>query len=488
MGEAMAETLHDLQNPATAALGRTGGAMPRILGRVDKGEEHGARQDLENALVETREKYNRAVLSGSQADQVALSLELQMLEDMQRNWEQIVASGKAAADERSAAAAAAADELEAAARREKEQDDKRIAAWREVHSLARDISTLKLDMMSDADKLKALGQQMRQLKQDAAIIGGISGPVTPESIMDKADSQKKAGNSEGAARTLEFAKQLLELMKQIGSLEKNIAEDAATAKAKQKAVEQSREEFDLETQIVQAKAAAGDEEAESVKAMEDQLAIKRLALQLEERLNLSADEALAKARQRVEAERALGSEVERRQKLEDQRRQDESLSDLAGQFSVLRAQAAGDDEQARRLQRELDIRREAKQIAESTGLPEERALAIAREKARLEEQAAQQAERKRQRDDQTPNGGRSKIHGYSRTRGQEGVGFGRKADGALADITGPLWDRQRKHEGPLAQRAVENAAGKGGAPGTRTMEQKLDEMIAVTRLGLLGSN
>lgn len=65
----------------------------------------------------------------------------------------------------------------------------------------------------------------------------------------------------------------------------------------------------------------------------------------------------------------------------------EALNEQAQEVTLLKLKAAGRIEEAEALQKEIDLRKEAKRIAMATGLDEEKALNLARQKNLLNEQA-----------------------------------------------------------------------------------------------------
>lgn len=104
----------------------------------------------------------------------------------------------------------------------------------------------------------------------------------------------------------------------------------------------------------------------------------------EKRARLEEEIAQTKADQ-AERERALAAEQART--AEEQAR---TRRDLAVELKALQLEAAGRGSQAEALREEFDIRKEAARIAQETGTSEERALALLRERARLEKQIAEQ--------------------------------------------------------------------------------------------------
>ena len=132
--------------------------------------------------------------------------------------------------------------------------------------------------------------------------------------------------------------------------------------------------------------------AEKAQADGDLLKAERLLTRLREvqELNLKIkslqDSIASSAEAELATRQALADETARQQKeLADQEKtRKTALRNEAEQITILRLQAAGRDAEAQALQEEIRLRREATRLAEETGLTEENALRILREKHRLQ--------------------------------------------------------------------------------------------------------
>lgn len=182
----------------------------------------------------------------------------------------------------------------------------------------------------------------------------------------------------------------------------------------------------LETAIILAQAQGQQGLAEILRR---KLEVLKETQQIMQQTGLAEAQAAAIAQQRVAAQTAItgAAEAEARAKKEaaEQKasaekasQQGEALNLLKAEFAILHAKATGQNQLADALQRELNIRQEAKRIAEATGMAEERALQIARQKADLEEKAngAKGGDSRYGADGRRLSDGRMKITGFSRDR------------------------------------------------------------------------
>lgn len=110
-------------------------------------------------------------------------------------------------------------------------------------------------------------------------------------------------------------------------------------------------------------------------------------LQERERLATQAQVKAEQEMQKAEKARAAAKRqaVEESRAEEKRKSQELSLRAVTGEILALRAQAAGQNAIAKEIRNRIALAQEAKNIADATGLDEQKALALAREKQRLEQ-------------------------------------------------------------------------------------------------------
>lgn len=399
-GAAMAEAIDQKLNSGKFAVQQRGGTAG-IRGLLDKGKTDEAKSALDTQLATAQDQRSRAKDEGSQA---ALDNEIFTLQQMQKHWDEWVASSTIVRKQTQEAAEKAKEAAAAQAAKDKEMNDKRLEAWKQVLEISGSISDQKISMLPDDQQLAALQGKLKRVFAEAGMGASINSDVKApngstmfrgrvnqagqvNSIGDMenlAALQRKQGDPVGAAKTLERLKEAQAIQQRINEAGSKQAEKKADAGKAAEELAYKREIFALEGLIQGAIARKGTAESSIVKALQDQLAAKQLAKELQDTLNFSSQEALKLAQQRVTMERAA---AEAKSNADRQKQQGQAAGDLYAELSILRAQAEGRTALAEQIQRELDIRKEAKRIAEETGISEDRALQIAREKVRLQEQA-----------------------------------------------------------------------------------------------------
>jgi hypothetical protein len=212
----------------------------------------------------------------------------------------------------------------------------------------------------------------------AAIIA--SADATAKASIEQLEARANAAHmeAEGIRKQTEHQAKLNELRRQTAAAE----------------IEKGLADYGKEFELLRARA-AGDEKR--VRALERQKDIEAEKLRLMKEYALGAAEALKLATQRVDLERAAAAgdeaaEKRRRKAEEAKANASERLQarrDFAGEMRALQLEANGNKEGAEALRKELAIRQEAKELAESLGVAERDALRMAREKQALEERAQQ---------------------------------------------------------------------------------------------------
>lgn len=162
-----------------------------------------------------------------------------------------------------------------------------------------------------------------------------------------------------------------------------------------------------------AQKAGNEEHQKAIEAQKQKLSDARATVIEQEKTARAAEE-------KAKAEKEAAAEAEKARKKKDDEAKDrakrvQSLQDLKSEMEVLKLLASGRTKAAEALQREQRIKEEAKRIQEQTGMGEKQALALAREKAALEDKVSNRS-----------RGGmdvRKRTQGYRRSQGSS-RGFG----------------------------------------------------------------
>lgn len=303
-----------------------------------------------------------------------------------------------------------------------------------------------------ADKIKA---ELEKLKAERDALTALS-----ETQAAKTEGNRDALSSRinASYEEVEAIKLLIDQRKKLFAIQR-AEEEAAAAKdaAKLATIKQN---FAEETRIIEARA-SGNEALES--SLERQRDIEQLKLRLMEEQQLTAEQALALATRRVDAETAAAKAQANAAKL---RQRADSRKDFAGEMLVLRLAATGREKAAEALKKELEIRKQGKDLADSLGVTEERGLKLARQREalerRIEEQkkgssqrrgiykltAEESAARARER------GGRASLgRGYNTNLGGR-VGFNRERLGGLRDSAAQRAERLSRTDPAARDRAA----------------------------------
>lgn len=319
------------------------------------------------------------------------------------------------------------------------------SAKEKVLDLQRSMNREALEALPPAERAAAALKEQQRVFEEMRRTGGLFFEQSQAGLEALAKTRLDSKNFEGAETALRQLKEIRDLERTRSGADKD-QKDAVkdSVKAKSTSVDEqlrldlNRQAFDLETQIARAKAQSSGVENATVRAFQDQLNTLQLQAQVREQLNLSESESLKLAREKVAAERAAANAVKTSA-------QASASKDIGQDLAVLRAQAAGKEELAKQLQREIDIQREAKNIVDQTGVSEQKALQIAREKAQLKQQIEQ------------------RVSGASEGGGRYDS-EGRRADGRKkidAGIGGNAADRQ-DHLYGAGSRYRDNQANAGG--------------------------
>lgn len=383
VGEQMGNAMHESMHKEIIASQARGGTQA-ILNLLDQGKNDAAASLLESRLRTAQAAFVAAPDAESRG---VIATEIGNLEHLQANWDRFIAASldaqtkiqqKKRADEEAAKAAE-----DAAKERQKETDEKRVAAWQKIHDLRERIASRKLDLLPDDAKLAALQARLKEIYLEASFMNLGKDVSSPAALQALADAQAKGGQAAAAADTLARLQEILDVTEKIEAANKRLAETAATEAERQRGVEFSRQQQQLETQILQAKVAAGGEDTAAVQALEDKLAVMNLARQIEDAGVATGKEALRLAQASVGANRELATLQERQLKNQEALRSAAAAQAIVNDYRVLQLRAAGKDDEAARLEKEIRLRLEAKRIMEETNVSAARAMQIAREMERV---------------------------------------------------------------------------------------------------------
>ncbi len=292
-------------------------------------------------------------------------------------------SWKKAAGERQQAAAKLREEGEKAAGKELGGERDKLAEQQiELRDPKEQITFWKARVQRELDRAKteynvAQGMGGKQYRGEATP-AGLSGLIPALAIEGRNEAALKLAKSLGAAAA---AQEKLDALTK--AQDKSETKDEGSAKR----IEQARVEFQLEAQLLAAKARAAGEESKEATALEDQLKTLRLQAQIKEQLGVTDAQALELAQGKVTAENQVNAALLARQ-------QNAAKQAVIANLAVLKARATGNTKEADKLEKEQRVREEAKRIAADTGTDPATARRIAEQKVKLEDQAQRREERK----------------------------------------------------------------------------------------------
>ena len=358
--------------------------------------------------------------------------------------------------------------------KEREKAAKQAATEKQAAiALQETLNRQALEALPPAERAAAAAEEIKKVYADMANTGGLFFEQTKAGLQALAQARMDKGNFAGAQQALEQLQKIRELERiQQGAGKEQQAETDKTTKEQDAAAKEqgrvtlARQVLDLEIQIANATAAAGGEEDAKVQALQDQLAVLQLTASLQEQLQLSGGAALELAKEKVAADRASAAAAEARAKAESQGK---ATANLQEEMALLRAKAGGDEKAVAELEKQQGIRRDARQIAEQTGMSPQQALRLAATRADLNEQIAEN-------DGFGGDGGgrrAGRIRGY------------RQAQGAVRGFSGlDAFYADQQFAPSMAGTAADNAAKQDAKP-AQDVGGKLDSVAAILREGLL---
>jgi len=217
---------------------------------------------------------------------------------------------------------------------------------------------------------------------------------------------------------------------EITKLEVRGAEIGKQQRDQEKKLAAAGEEFQIQLKIDAAKVASGGIETAAINRLQDKLAAKRVALELEEKFKMTAAQSLSIANQQVTAARAAVNATKARER-------GQAAGDIKEELAVMELRARHNNKGADALEKQIKLQKDARAIGKQLGISPQDAMGIAKRHALLQ--------------DKIDNPG--KIHGYT---GPSGIGQGSR----LADF----YARQQHAAGQLSQQNNANAQAQNKDP------------------------
>ena len=463
-------------------IDRTQEAAKESAAMLKNGNLAQARKILEaeiNLLV-----GERASASGDEAVAAGVSLSL-----MQRELATINTRNEAIKKAAALAREVAAEELKAAKVREQ------MAAQKEakgrVGDLTRDVQTQGIRFESPDRQFELWGEVLKQKLQAAManvnssrFLGGkeqLTGvEASMQGIQAAVDRLKAAGDWINAEKLLQALKDAQPEAEKLAELSQKMRESAAAASAEaaEKAksaslaehrVEMAKLEAAYEERVIAAKMASGGRDTAAVRAAEDELAARRLTLQIEDAGVASGAAAWNMAVKRVETQRQLSTLLERQQ-------QSQARTSVAEDIAILQAKVAGQDDLVKKLEREKEIRERTRQLMQETGATQPQARQVATKMVDLQAQVDAKSNRGGKNSRYDENGmradGRHKIDANIKRGDNQDHLYGTGANSGeakrqaarerlakqYAKFQEPLYDDKGGSKSPVAQKAAQNAA------------------------------
>lgn len=258
-----------------------------------------------------------------------------------------------------------------------ERRKKEEALGRSLREQQRGLTDDRTAALTGVDRLKALEEQQKQRRSDAALNG--------LSLSDTGIAAKmKGGDIEGAEKSVKALREYEATQREIEALQKSMREDAAneaeTKALKDGALKAAREEFALEMQLSRVlEESAGKETAKS-KAIQDQLNVMRLAKQIQDQLNIGSEAALnlAHAKYQLDDQAATAAKTKAQQA---------NVDDIKTRAAINHARAHGHTRKAERMEMRASEDAKVKDLM-ANGVPEAEAKKMAQTMQRDEDKLA----------------------------------------------------------------------------------------------------
>lgn len=215
----------------------------------------------------------------------------------------------------------------------------------------------------------------------------MSGTATPEDLMGKAGELKSQGRHQEALKLLDAIQEAVKAQEKLNQLQeqktaktKQDNEKSQSEKDKADKLAKSREEWQLEQDLLKAKAIAGDRDSEGVRVLEDKLSALRMQQAYMQQFGVDAGVALNLANQRVAAERSVEASLKNQQQVA-------ALKGLQSQAAINHARAHGHNRKADRMESQAGEEAKVKELMDK-GVPEAEARKQAQEMQRDEDKLA----------------------------------------------------------------------------------------------------
>ena len=269
--------------------------------------------------------------------------------------------------------------------------------------------------------IDAASAEPERLKRNLAFAEAAAAQAQGEfdGVKDKGFSgrQQETANLKTAQERLALEKQRLADAEALeASLRNQAATSAATIAAEQKAYADKATAAATDAMRGKENQALRDQAAAAAKQdLENQLKITAAAKE-----KAAAEKAAADAKKAAQAAEVAAEKA---------KAQGASKADFATELQALRLQAAGREKEAEALREKARLAKEAVALAQATGISEEKALALVREKAALEKSVNDQKERGNRSTGQQNNG---RIRLFK--RGESASTFARAGDGLAKSV------------------------------------------------------
>ena len=308
-------------------------------------------------------------------------------------------------------AAAAKDAAEKAAWEEKRMERAK-ASLAGLQDQRRAMAREDIKLLPDADQMAGFNAALDDVFQRMQKQGGAFFEPSLKGLREWADKAAeiaaKTGNTTGAEAAVKLLGEARDLMGQMDTLSSKLrakavsdseqkvkaGKDAEKDQEEGKKLETARAEFKLESQITAELSASAGLETDKVKALQDQLSVLQQTQQIRDQLGLSEADAVKMAEARVKLER------EATKAAEDGARA-KKLQETMQQAAVNHERASGRNRRADRMERDMEVARQQKELQELGMSPEE---------------AAKRAEAM-QRDADKIAGKRTVIRGHTNSQG-----------------------------------------------------------------------
>lgn len=324
--------------------------------------------DLERRLSEARRSGDRGLTE-------ELSWQLRLTDHMIRRQDDIfdrVSDENRAQREKT-------EQLE----RQRELIEEQVRQWKEAASGSdqafadRDNASrsLELSRMSPEDRRAAEVQDLRNQLAEARNRQSQSAPQDVSLLADLSPEELELRQTARAAEAARIATEIAKLTEQIEKAEREITKEK-TAQTR------AQEQFMSQLAALEAEAAGDSARAQ---AIQQELDLQQAILQIQRDLNVSESEAAEWAERQMRAQQGINEQVNERQR----QTQQVAMEELAMSVQIAELRAAGHEESARALEREVQLQREVRRLVQQTGEDEAKITDLVHRRMEAQEQASQ---------------------------------------------------------------------------------------------------